>query len=44
MLTGQVPWADVASPMQIVCLMGVLGQRPPLSRGAPPPLAALVGA
>jgi len=24
--------------------VGVLGQRPPLPRGAPPPLAALIGA
>jgi hypothetical protein len=44
MLTGSVPWADVGSPMQIIYLVGVLGQRPPLPRGAPPALAALIGA
>jgi len=28
MLTGQVPWADVASPMQIICEFSCVLGRP----------------
>lgn len=42
MLTGQVPWASVPSPMQVIYYVGVLGQRPPMPEGCQPALRALI--
>lgn len=42
MLTGQVPWANVPSPMQVIYYVGVLQQRPILPEHAPLPLRTLI--
>ncbi|KDD74299.1 protein tyrosine kinase, partial [Helicosporidium sp. ATCC 50920] len=42
MLTGQVPWAHVPSPMQIIYYVGVMGQRLPLPDSCPRGLRDLI--
>ena len=42
MLTGQVPWGEVPSPMQIIYYVGVLAQRPPLPPTCPEYLKAFI--
>ena len=44
MLTGEAPWSHVPSPMQIIYLVGVMGQRLPLPDACPPRLRALIEA
>uniref|UniRef100_A0A1D1ZNS8 Protein kinase domain-containing protein n=1 Tax=Auxenochlorella protothecoides TaxID=3075 RepID=A0A1D1ZNS8_AUXPR len=44
MLTGDVPWSHVPSPMQIIYCVGVMGQRLPLPPACPPVLRALIEA
>lgn len=40
--TGKVPWRDVASPMQIVYLVGCQGERLPMPPDCPPALRGLI--
>lgn len=42
MLTGQVPWGEVPSPMQIIYYVGVLAQRPPVPSACPEFLKNLI--
>lgn len=42
MLTGNVPWGNVPSPMQIIYYVGVLQQRPPVPEGCPEALKILI--
>jgi serine/threonine protein kinase len=43
-LTGKVPWGQLVSPMQVIYVVGVLGDRLPVPQNAPPPLARLLRA
>lgn len=42
MLTGNVPWGNVPSPMQIIYYVGVLQQRPTMPEGCPEALRKLI--
>ena len=42
MLTGEVPWGKVPSPMQIIYYVGVLAQRPTIPPECYPPLRDLI--
>lgn len=42
MLTGQVPWSNVPSPMQIIYYVGVLGQRMEIPENCLPSLKELI--
>lgn len=44
MLTGDVPWCHVPSPMQIIYCVGVMGQRLPLPPACPAVLRSLIEA
>ncbi|KAG2501064.1 hypothetical protein HYH03_000883 [Edaphochlamys debaryana] len=43
-LTGEQPWAELQNPMQVIFVVGVQCQRPPLPPTTPPDLAALIAA
>lgn len=42
MLTGRQPWAELASPLQVLFVVGVERRRLPIPPGTPPPLARLL--
>lgn len=44
MLTGEIPWSTVPSPMQIIYYIGVLGQRLPIPMASPPELRRIIEA
>ncbi|KAK9867625.1 hypothetical protein WJX84_001877 [Apatococcus fuscideae] len=41
--TGEVPWSDLDSPMQVIYEVGVQKQRPPIPNSCPAELASLIG-
>ena len=41
-VTGQLPWAHLSSPVQIIYAVGVQRERPPLPPACPAGLAALI--
>ncbi|KXZ44336.1 hypothetical protein GPECTOR_69g429 [Gonium pectorale] len=43
-LTGEQPWSELQNPMQVIFLVGVQCQRPPLPASTPAPLAELINA
>jgi serine/threonine protein kinase len=44
MVTGEVPWSNAPSPMQIIYYIGVLGQRLPIPMACPPELRRIIEA
>ncbi|PNH07216.1 Serine/threonine-protein kinase CTR1 [Tetrabaena socialis] len=42
-LSGEQPWKELQNPMQVIFVVGVQCQRPPLPPDCPEPLAELIG-